>query len=74
MVCSGLKGRIVAEYGDDDDEEEEDEVNEKFADLKLMACLLCKRQFNDREGLTRHMQFSDLHKVQRQERFPHYKN
>ena len=36
----------------------------KFTDLKLMACLLCKRQFSDREGLTRHMQFSDLHKVQ----------
>ena len=62
---TGLRGRIVAEYGDDDEEDEEDDANEneKFADLNLMACLLCKRQFNDKEGLTRHMQFSDLHKV-----------
>ena len=52
----------MADYGDDDSDPEED-VNEKFTDLKLMACLLCKRQFPSKEALERHQQFSDLHKV-----------
>jgi hypothetical protein len=61
---------IVAEYGEDDDSdpEPEDPTDSKFADLqfvdlKLMACLLCKRQFPNKDGLDRHVQFSDLHRV-----------
>ena len=53
---------IVAEYGEDDSDPEED-FNDKFTDLSIMACLLCKRQFPNKEGLERHQKFSDLHKV-----------
>lgn len=28
-----------------------------------MACLLCRRQFPNKEALVRHQQLSDLHKV-----------
>ena len=53
---------IVAEYGEDDSDSEED-VNDKFTDLSIMACLLCKRQFPNKEALERHQKLSDLHKV-----------
>ena len=53
---------IVAEYGEDDSDPEED-INDKFTDLSIMACLLCKRQFPNKEALERHQKFSDLHKV-----------
>lgn len=36
---------------------------EKLADWKKMACLLCRRQFPNRDALVRHQQLSDLHKV-----------
>lgn len=55
------KSAIVAEYGEDDSDPEDD-VNDKFADLSIMACLLCKRQFPNKEALERHQKFSDLHK------------
>ena len=32
-------------------------------DFTKMACLLCKRQFPNKEGLQRHQQMSDLHKT-----------
>uniref|UniRef100_A0A8C5PFV4 RNA binding motif protein 6 n=1 Tax=Leptobrachium leishanense TaxID=445787 RepID=A0A8C5PFV4_9ANUR len=35
---------------------------DKLTDWKKMACLLCRRQFPNKEALTRHMQLSDLHK------------
>lgn len=38
---------------------------EKLADWKKMACLLCRRQFPNRDALVRHQQLSDLHKVLR---------
>ncbi|KAJ1109219.1 hypothetical protein NDU88_006582 [Pleurodeles waltl] len=62
-----LKLGLVAAYsGDSDNEEEPDrlaEVDEdRWADLKKMACLLCRRQFPNRDALTRHQQLSDLHK------------
>lgn len=53
---------IVAEYGEDDSDPEED-LNDKFTDLSIMACLLCKRQFPNKEALERHQKLSDLHKV-----------
>ncbi|XP_074646992.1 RNA-binding protein 5-like [Tubulanus polymorphus] len=60
------KTGLVAQYGGDSDdsgEEDNEDVNdEKFADYKKMACLLCKRQFPDREILVKHMQFSSLHR------------
>ena len=34
-------------------------------DWKQMACLLCKRKFPNANGLVRHQQLSDLHKVRR---------
>ncbi|KAL8563755.1 hypothetical protein ACOMHN_058271 [Nucella lapillus] len=57
---------LVASYGgDSDDSGDEDEgvVDEsKLADWTKLACLLCKRQFQSREILTKHNQFSELHK------------
>ena len=55
-------GIVAAEYGEDDSDPEED-INDKFTDLSIMACLLCKRQFPNKEALERHQKFSDLHKV-----------
>ena len=53
----------MAEYGEDDSDPEEDLINDKFTDLSIMACLLCKRQFPNKEALERHQKLSDLHKV-----------
>ena len=36
---------------------------EMLADWKKMACLLCRRQFPNKDALVRHQQLSDLHKV-----------
>lgn len=36
---------------------------EKLTDWKKMACLLCRRQFPNKDALIRHQQLSDLHKV-----------
>ena len=64
------KPGLVASYGGDSDEEEEDSGSEpgkvdesKLLDMSKMACLLCKRQFQNKESLQRHTQMSDLHKV-----------
>ena len=61
---------LVASYGGDSDEEEDDSGSEtgrvdesKLIDMSKMACLLCKRQFQNKESLMRHTQMSDLHKV-----------
>uniref|UniRef100_A0A7N9APW5 RNA binding motif protein 5 n=1 Tax=Mastacembelus armatus TaxID=205130 RepID=A0A7N9APW5_9TELE len=35
---------------------------DKLTDWKKLACLLCRRQFPNKEGLLRHQQLSDLHK------------
>ncbi|XP_076447925.1 RNA-binding protein 5-like [Babylonia areolata] len=60
------KTGLVASYGGDSDEsgDEEDGVvdESKLVDWSKLACLLCKRQFQSREILTKHTQFSDLHK------------
>ena len=63
---------LVASYGGDSDSDNEEEDpsagtdESKFIDLSKMACLLCKRQFPNKEGLQRHVQLSDLHKVSRE--------
>ncbi|KAM4721291.1 RNA-binding protein 5-like [Rhinophrynus dorsalis] len=62
------KRALVAAYSGDSDNEEEPErllstVDEdKLTDYKKMACLLCRRQFPNKDALTRHQQLSDLHK------------
>ena len=35
----------------------------RLTDWVKMACLLCKRQFKDREALVKHQRMSDMHKV-----------
>merc|ERR1711915_678579 len=60
---SGLPG--LAGYGTDD--EDEDSSSTSLAEIKLtdwenLACLLCKRQFQSKEKLTKHNTLSDLHK------------
>ena len=65
---AGAQPGLVASYGsgDSDDEDEEGSAaaaEAKLVDLAKMACLLCKRQFPNKEALTRHTQLSDLHKV-----------
>lgn len=42
----------------------ENEKEDKLTDWKKMACLLCRRQFPNKDALIRHQQLSDLHKVQ----------
>ena len=39
------------------------EEERKLTDWDKLACLLCKRQFQSRELLSKHQQFSELHKV-----------
>jgi len=61
---SGLPG--LAGYGSEE-EEEEQPASSSLAELKLtdwekLACLLCKRQFQSKEKLTKHNTLSDLHK------------
>ncbi|KAG7280597.1 hypothetical protein CRUP_028323 [Coryphaenoides rupestris] len=61
---------LVAAYSGDSDPEEaagaEQEYGEdgqdKLTDWKKLACLLCRRQFPNKDGLVRHQQLSDLHK------------
>ncbi|XP_053287000.1 RNA-binding protein 6 isoform X1 [Pleuronectes platessa] len=39
-----------------------DDKEDKLTDWKKMACLLCRRQFPNKDALLRHQQLSDLHK------------
>ncbi|XP_067316270.1 RNA-binding protein 5 [Pseudorasbora parva] len=39
-----------------------DEKEDRLTDWKKMACLLCRRQFPNKDALIRHQQLSDLHK------------
>lgn len=39
------------------------EQEEDFADLSIMACLLCQRKFKTLQDLQRHQNASELHKV-----------
>nr|XP_015202852.1 PREDICTED: RNA-binding protein 10-like isoform X1 [Lepisosteus oculatus] len=71
----GSLGMLVSEYGAGSDEEEEEERKEepravkshqekedRLTDWKKMACLLCRRQFPNKDALVRHQKLSDLHK------------
>ncbi|KAG7472464.1 hypothetical protein MATL_G00109090 [Megalops atlanticus] len=64
-----VKCGLVAAYSGDSDPEEpaeptdrSEEGLDKLTDWKKMACLLCRRQFPNKEALVRHQQLSDLHK------------
>ncbi|KAM4613574.1 RNA-binding protein 5 isoform 2-T2 [Polymixia lowei] len=39
-----------------------EDKDDKLTDWKKMACLLCRRQFPNKDALIRHQQLSDLHK------------
>ena len=64
---------LVAAYSGDSDPEEGgaaeperdggEQGQDQLTDWKKMACLLCRRQFPNKDGLVRHQQLSDLHKV-----------
>ncbi|XP_076124621.1 RNA-binding protein 5 [Alosa pseudoharengus] len=59
---------LVAAYSGDSEPEEAAEPDrgedgsDKLTDWKKLACLLCRRQFPNKEALLRHQQLSDLHK------------
>ncbi|KAG2471280.1 RNA-binding protein 5-like isoform X1 [Polypterus senegalus] len=59
-------GLVAAYHGDSDPEEPDiekrDSFLDKLTDWKKMVCLLCRRQFPNKETLVRHQQLSDLHK------------
>ncbi|XP_067854589.1 RNA-binding protein 5-like isoform X5 [Heptranchias perlo] len=61
---SPLQGLVASYSGESDDEEQEtiQDLEEKLTDWSKIACLLCRRQFPNREALTRHQQLSDLHR------------
>lgn len=65
----GQCGLVAAYSGDSDPEEGGAEPDggdisqDKLTDWKKLACLLCRRQFPNKESLIRHQQLSDLHKV-----------
>lgn len=67
MADSKKSSAIVAAYGSDSDSDTT-AASEKRADLEALidwnklACLLCKRQFANKETLVKHQQLSDLHK------------
>ncbi|XP_012678112.1 RNA-binding protein 5 isoform X2 [Clupea harengus] len=65
---STSKVGLVAAYSGDSEPEELAEPDrgedgeDKLTDWKKLACLLCRRQFPNKEALLRHQQLSDLHK------------
>ncbi|XP_069546852.1 RNA-binding protein 5 isoform X2 [Brachyistius frenatus] len=74
----GSLGLLASDYGAGSDEEVEEDKDDaakqssqgsqsedkddKLTDWKKMACLLCRRQFPNKDALIRHQQLSDLHK------------
>ncbi|NXR05906.1 RBM5 protein, partial [Semnornis frantzii] len=64
---AGRRRGLVAAYSGDSDNDEDllermENEEEKLTDWKKMACLLCRRQFPNKDALIRHQQLSDLHK------------
>ncbi|XP_061642366.1 RNA-binding protein 6 isoform X2 [Phyllopteryx taeniolatus] len=76
MGSLGMLASDYAAGSDEEVEEEKEEVvhsgqvgkapsedrEDKLTDWKKMACLLCRRQFPNKDALIRHQQLSDLHK------------
>lgn len=75
MGSLGLLASDYAAGSDEEVEEDKEEANKssqpsqmeekdsKLTDWKKMACLLCRRQFPNKDALIRHQQLSDLHRV-----------
>ncbi|XP_056887211.1 RNA-binding protein 5 [Takifugu flavidus] len=66
-ATSSKCGLVAAYSGDSDPEEgvadfDGGDGQQKYTDWSKMACLLCRRQFPNKEALIRHQQLSDLHK------------
>ncbi|XP_067316548.1 RNA-binding protein 5 isoform X2 [Pseudorasbora parva] len=63
-ILSSKVGLVAAYSGDSEPEEcfDGDDREDKLTDWRKMACLLCRRQFPNKEALIRHQQLSDLHK------------
>lgn len=62
-----LGASALVAYGSDSDSDGHDEKRtaellESLIDWTKLACLLCKRQFSNRETLVKHQQLSDLHR------------
>ena len=62
-----LGASALVAYGSDSDSDGLDEkkvaeLQEALIDWTKLTCLLCKRQFSNRETLTKHQQLSDLHR------------
>ncbi|XP_061583294.1 RNA-binding protein 6 isoform X2 [Cololabis saira] len=76
MGSLGLLASDYAAGSDEEVEEDKEEAakgqtfqsgqaedkEDKLTDWKKMACLLCRRQFPNKDALVRHQQLSDLHK------------
>ncbi|XP_051931787.1 RNA-binding protein 6 isoform X2 [Hippocampus zosterae] len=76
MGSLGMLASDYAAGSDEEVEEDKEEVargdqaskapptqrEDKLTDWKKMACLLCRRQFPNKDALVRHQQLSDLHK------------
>lgn len=76
MGSLGLLASDYAAGSDEEVEEDKEEAakgsqggrsqsedkEDKLTDWKKMACLLCRRQFPNKDALLRHQQLSDLHK------------
>ena len=68
---------LVASYGGDSDDEEDPSGMEALDESKLvdwdkLACLLCKRQFPQKETLQKHLTKSGLHKVRKIHKYNNY--
>jgi RNA-binding protein 5/10 len=69
---SSSKAQLVAPYGDESDSEDDvvkpgsvptnPFIPDVLVDFNKLACLLCKRQFPNKEVLQKHTKLSDLHK------------
>ena len=62
-----LAASALVAYGSDSDSDGLDdkktaELLESLIDWTKLACLLCKRQFSNKETLVKHQQMSDLHR------------
>ncbi|KAB7499087.1 RNA-binding protein 10 [Armadillidium nasatum] len=71
LVLNNMKkSGLVAAYGGEGSDSEDDKESsqdsekqeEKLVDVAKMACLLCKRQFPNKEALNKHVQLSNLHR------------
>ncbi|XP_071205502.1 RNA-binding protein 10-like isoform X1 [Salvelinus alpinus] len=64
-----VQGLVPAYNGETDSEGEEGgEKDERMTDWAKLACLLCRRQFPNKEALIRHQQLSELHKQNLEQR------